>query len=128
MVVHFSHSYSVSITNSKIDRDWIFYGLYIFKTIVADILLQESVSNSKMAFYRIGSTQTFCPKPQVFTFRLPPGPYGFPFLGVAHRITPGNLTQTLGSWRDQYGDIYSFCLAGQNIVVVCMNIVHFLLQ
>ena len=62
------------------------------------------------------------PKTQVFTFRLPPGPYGFPFLGVAHQITPGNLTKMLGSWRDQYGDIYSFCLAGQNIVVVCIHV------
>ena len=51
-------------------------------------------------------------------FRLPPGPTGLPFVGVVNKLDPLQVRQTLQQWKDQYGDIYSFTLPGQQIVVV----------
>ena len=51
-------------------------------------------------------------------FRLPPGPFGLPFFGVANKLPPSNVREVLQEWKDKYGDIYSFTLPGQSIVVV----------
>ncbi len=50
--------------------------------------------------------------------RLPPGPWGLPFLGIAYKLKAEKLLELLGKWKDRYGDIFSFCLAGQYVVVV----------
>ena len=51
-------------------------------------------------------------------YRLPPGPTGLPFLGVINKLDPLRVRQILQQWKDQYGDIYSFTLPGQYVVVV----------
>ena len=56
-----------------------------------------------------------------FPFRLPPGPTGLPFLGVINKLDPLQVRQTLQEWKDQYGDIYSFTLPGQHVVVVSLR-------
>ena len=53
-------------------------------------------------------------------FRLPPGPFGLPFFGMANKLPPSNVREVLQEWKDKYGDIYSFTLPGQSIVVVSM--------
>ena len=54
----------------------------------------------------------------LLTFRLPPGPVGLPFLGVVNKLDPAHVTVILQKWKDVYGDIFSFTLPGQSVVVV----------
>ena len=57
-------------------------------------------------------------------FRLPPGPTGLLFLGVVNKLDPLQVRQKLQEWKDQYGDIYSFTLPGQHVVVVSEGQAH----
>ena len=50
--------------------------------------------------------------------RLPPGPVGLPFLGVVKKLDPSKVIQTIQEWKETYGDIFSFTLPGQSVVVV----------
>jgi hypothetical protein len=49
---------------------------------------------------------------------LPPGPWGYPLVGVLPRFDFSNI-DTYRQLRKQYGDIFSLRLGLQNVVVVC---------
>ena len=55
---------------------------------------------------------------QFFPIRLPPGPTGLPYIGVARQLKPADMVSRLQKWKDQFGDIYSFTLPSQRVVVV----------
>ncbi|XP_069115898.1 cytochrome P450 2D27-like isoform X2 [Argopecten irradians] len=50
--------------------------------------------------------------------KYPPGPSGLPFFGVHFKVTSGKLHENLEQWKRQYGNIVSFKILGQNIVVL----------
>ena len=49
---------------------------------------------------------------------MPPGPWGMPFLGVFHKISPDRPHQTYTEWAKKYGDVMSFTLFGTQKAVV----------
>ncbi len=55
-----------------------------------------------------------------FCLRLPPGPRGLLFLGVALQMKPEKVVERLQKWKDQFGDIYSFTLPAQHVVVASL--------
>ncbi|XP_060063804.1 vitamin D(3) 25-hydroxylase-like [Ylistrum balloti] len=50
--------------------------------------------------------------------KYPPGPKGMPYFGVHFQVSPGEMHKNLEKWKRQYGDIISFKILGQNIVVL----------
>ena len=44
---------------------------------------------------------------------MPPGPWGFPLLGVAHKLNAEAPFITFTEWKQQYGDVFSFTLFGK---------------
>ncbi len=53
-----------------------------------------------------------------FVARLPPGPTGLPFLGIADRLDPKKQINLMLEYKEKYGDIFSFTLPAQYVVVV----------
>ncbi len=50
--------------------------------------------------------------------RLPPGPTGLPFIGIAKQLDPHKQVQLMTKYKEKYGDIFSFTLPSQYVVVV----------
>ena len=44
---------------------------------------------------------------------MPPGPWGFPLLGVAHKLNAEAPFITFTEWKQHYGDVFSFTLFGK---------------
>ena len=44
---------------------------------------------------------------------MPPGPWGFPFLGVGHKLNKNAPHFTYTEWNRKYGDIISLTLFGE---------------
>ncbi len=44
---------------------------------------------------------------------MPPGPWSFPFLGVAYKLDKNTPHFTYTEWNRKYGDIISFTLFGE---------------
>ena len=59
--------------------------------------------------------------------RLPPGPVGLPLVGVANKLDPSKVTETLQEWKENYGDIFSFTLPGDSVVVVSFEATGFVI-
>ena len=53
-----------------------------------------------------------------FSFRLPPGPPGWPLLGNIFQLDMGNPIPQISAWREQFGNIFRFHLFGHDMVVV----------
>lgn len=52
------------------------------------------------------------------TFRMPPGPKGYPLLGNVLQTNFHNIVESLTKWTEEFGDIFKINLLGQDIVVV----------
>lgn len=55
------------------------------------------------------------------SFRLPPGPTGVPFVGIAKKLDPAREVQTMLEYKEKYGDIFCFTLPAQYVVVVSIQ-------
>lgn len=48
----------------------------------------------------------------------PPGPKGYPFLGVVFEVDPPTLYKKLYEWTKQYGDVFQFQMLGKTFVSI----------
>ncbi len=49
---------------------------------------------------------------------MPPGPWGLPFIGVGLRVNDAAPHLTFTEWNQKYGDVISFTMFGQKVVVM----------